>query len=324
MPEAEPGKQIVFLMGPTASGKTDLAIELCRNTAASLISVDSALVYRGMDIGTAKPDAATLRHYPHRLVGIRDPASPYSASDFVRDAWQAIEDAHSQGRLPILVGGTMMYFKALREGLQGLPAGDPQIRAKLERRAGQEGWPALHAELMDVDPETAARLHPNHGQRILRALEVHRITGRPLSHIHATQGGSQLTAEHDLLQLAIMPRRRETLYQRIEERLEKMFESGFVDEVRALYERDDLHGELPSIRAVGYQQLWSFFEGKYDLGEAVHRSLVATRHLAKRQLTWLRSWPELTTLYTDDLQGRTLEDSVLALEVLKILGLKPS
>lgn len=319
-PSSKPS--VVFLMGPTASGKTDLAIGISEKTPSDLISVDSALVYRGMDIGSAKPDAETLAKHPHKLIDIRDPSEPYSAADFVEDALKEIEASHAQNKLPILVGGTMLYFKALFEGLEDLPAADPEIRAEIDDLAAKQGWPAVHAELAKVDPITAARLHPNHNQRIQRALEVYRITGKPLSEIHAGQDSEPLSEKYDVRQLAIMPRDRKTLHERIEKRLEIMFENGFIEEVESLFKRADLHTELPSIRAVGYRQLWSYLEGECDLGEAKFRALVATRNLAKRQLTWLRSWPELTILYTDDEQGRTLDMSEMVAQALKILKLE--
>ena len=308
-------------MGPTASGKTELAIAIAKQLPADLISVDSALVYRGMDIGTAKPDAETLARYPHKLVDIRDPADAYSAADFVDDALIAIDAAHQQGRVPILVGGSMLYFKALFEGLDDLPAANVQIRAEIEQRAEREGWPALHAELQKVDSATAARLHPHHNQRIQRALEVYRLTGKSMTEIHAQQQQQRLSKRFDVRQLAIMPSDRKILHERIKNRLDAMFKAGFVDEVRTMYERNDLHRELPSVRAVGYRQLWSYFDSEYDFEEAQFRALVATRNLAKRQLTWLRSWPKLTILYTDDACGGTVKTTDFVGQALKNLNL---
>lgn len=312
---------VIFIMGPTASGKTDLAIELSKLIPSELISVDSALVYRGMDIGSAKPDAETLGKYPHRLVDIRDPADAYSAADFIEDAQSAIDDIVGSGKTPILVGGTVLYFKALLEGMDGMPAADPKMRKAIEERAEKLGWPALHEELKQIDPETAARLHPNHNQRIQRALEVYQITGRPMSAIHAEQASSEFSDRYKVHQLAIMPTDRKTLHERIEKRLDLMFQAGFVDEVRAMHERKDLHRELPSVRAVGYRQLWSYLDGECDLDEAQFRALVATRNLAKRQLTWLRSWPELPVLYTDNAEGVTLSGSEIVSQALKLLNL---
>ncbi len=308
-------------MGPTASGKTDLALALAEQMPCHLVSVDSALVYKGMDIGSAKPDRGTLAKYPHALVDIRDPAEPYSASDFVEDALFEIERAHKQNKVPVLVGGTMLYYKVLMEGLDDLPAADPDLRASIDARAKVEGWPALHAELAKVDPETAARLHPNHNQRIQRALEVYEITGRPLSGIHASQKTRNLDDMYDIRQLAMMPHERKTLHERIELRLEKMFAEGFLEEVASLYKRGDLHRELPSIRAVGYRQVWAYFEGEYGLEEARFKALVATRNLAKRQLTWLRGWESLPILYTDNEQGRKLPVAELVTRTLNLLDL---
>jgi len=314
-------KPVIFLMGPTASGKTDLAIALSNEFPCHLISVDSALVYRGMNIGSAKPGRKTLVNYPHALIDIRDPAEPYSASDFVDDALAEIKKAHQEEKVPLLVGGTMLYYKALMEGLDDLPPADPVIRAEIDLRGEKEGWPALHAELAKFDPETAARLHPNHNQRIQRAFEVYMVTGQPLSKIHAGQQSQQLGETYNLRQLAIMPSDRKVLHERIEMRLENMFDEGFLEEVRVLHERGDLHPELPSVRAVGYRQVWSYLDGECDLDEARYRALVATRNLAKRQLTWLRSWESAAILYTDNQQGRKLTETELATKALNLLDL---
>lgn len=315
-------KQVIFLTGPTASGKTDLAIELSKIIPADLISVDSALVYKGMDIGTAKPDKETLKQYPHRLVDIRDPADAYSASDFRDDALEAIAEIHDVGRTPILVGGTVLYYKALLNGLDGLPPSNPIIRAKIEARAEEKGWPAVHEELREIDPVTAERLHPHHNQRIQRALEVYEITGQTMTEIHRQQvGQDSFASQYDLRQLMMMPRERSTLHDRIEKRLGIMFEQGLVDEVREMFERGDLTTEHPSVRAVGYRQLWSYFEGDYDLDEAKFRILVGTRKLAKRQLTWFRSWPNLTNLFTDFADSSPLGKEQLVKEALKIFNL---
>ncbi|MFX4227049.1 MAG: tRNA (adenosine(37)-N6)-dimethylallyltransferase MiaA [Porticoccaceae bacterium] len=314
-------KPVYFLMGPTASGKTDLAIAISEELPCHLISVDSAQVYRNLDIGSAKPDRETLAKYPHALIDIRDPGEPYSASDFVDDALVEIRKAHDQDKIPLLVGGTMLYYKALMEGLDELPAASPEIRARIDARAAVEGWPALHAVLAKIDPESAARLHPNQGQRIQRALEVYEITGRSISEVHAEQEGSRLDELYDVHQLAIMPRDRKTLHERIELRLKKMFDEGLLEEVESLYRRGDLHTELPSIRAVGYRQVWLYLEGEYDLDEARYRALVATRNLAKRQLTWLRGWETIPILYTDNEQGRKLPLAGLVTRALNLLNL---
>lgn len=301
---------VVFLMGPTAAGKTALAVELAQRFPVELISVDSALVYRGLDIGAARPDAATLELAPHRLLGIRDVATPYSAADFRTDALAAIEEIHAAGRLPLLVGGTMMYFKSLVGGLADLPAADPTVRARLEAQAAAEGWPALHRRLAAVDAVTAARLSPNDSQRLQRALEVYELTGKPLSEHHREQQQDVILYDngaatwpgfaYNVHSFAVSPRQRASLHRRIETRLLQMFDAGLVDEVRNFYQRGDLSADLPAMRAVGYRQVWDYLAGRYDYATLVDKSLVATRQLAKRQLTWLRSWPELTWLYSDD------------------------
>jgi len=289
---------IIFLMGPTASGKTDLAVSLAERLPCGIISVDSALVYRGMDIGTAKPDAATLAKAPHRLIDIRDPAEPYSAAEFRRDALAAIEDIVAAGKTPLLVGGTMLYFKALMEKLADLPAADPPIRERLEQEAAEHGWPHLHARLMEVDPVTAARLHPNHSQRIQRALEVYELTGKPMSLLQQQSGG-ELLGEHYRIHAFAPDVPRPELHRRIAARFHAMLDAGFVDEVRALHERGDLHPGLPSIRSVGYRQVWAYLDGEYDYNTMIQKGISATNGLAKRQMTWLRSWDGLYWLGTD-------------------------
>lgn len=283
-------------MGPTASGKTDLAIALARALDGELISVDSASVYRGLDIGTAKPA------YPHHLVDICDPAQVYSAAHFRRDAQAAIRAVRARGRRPILVGGTMLYYRALLAGLSPLPEADPALRRDLEIRARREGWPALHAELREVDPVAAARIHPNHSQRIQRALEVYRLSGTRLSEL---QRADPAPAREAALCVALAPRDRGELHGRIERRFARMMRQGFLAEVRALHARGDLHAGLPAIRAVGYRQLWAHLEGEGDLEGALDRGIAATRQLAKRQFTWLRKWPELRWIYTDR-EGRVV------------------
>lgn len=285
-------------MGPTAAGKTDLAVALTERLPCEIISVDSAMVYRGMDIGTAKPDAATLAKAPHRLVDIRDPAEAYSAADFRRDALQAMADITAAGRIPLLVGGTMLYFKALLESLADLPPADAAIRARLEAEAAAQGQPALHARLAEVDPVTAARLHPNHSQRIQRALEVFELSGRPLSALQAESGGELLSDRYRVHAFAIAVERAE-LHRRIAARFHAMLAAGFIDEVRRLHERGDLHPGLPSIRAVGYRQVWAWLEAEYDYNTMIEKGISATRGLAKRQGTWLRGWDGLYWLGTD-------------------------
>jgi tRNA dimethylallyltransferase len=281
-------KLVVCLMGPTASGKTDAAIRLADAFELDLVSVDSALVYRGMDIGTAKPDPATLRRYPHALVDIRDPEEPYSAGDFVRDATTAIERSHELGRVPLLVGGTMMYFRSLIDGIAALPAADASVRSALEREAARDGWPALHGQLADIDPGAAARINENDSQRIQRALEVYRISGRTLT---AWQQETRAPSAFEFLCFALLPAPRAGLHARIEQRFDGMFANGFVDEVARLRARPDLTADHSSMRAVGYRQVWGLLRGDYGLSEAKARALAATRQLAKRQLTWLRGLP---------------------------------
>lgn len=286
---------VIFLMGPTASGKTALAIELVKRLPCDIISVDSALIYRGMDIGTAKPTAEELAQAPHRLLDIRDPSQAYSAADFRQDALREIEAIVAQGRIPLLVGGTMLYYKALLEGLSPLPAADPVIRQAIEAEASLSGWETLHAQLQSIDPVAAARIHPNDPQRLSRALEVYRISGQTLTELTQTKG-EQLP--YRTLQFAIAPTDRELLRQRIAERFHLMLSQGFEQEVRALYERGDLNADLPSIRCVGYRQMWEYLDGQISYDEMVYRGIVATCQLAKRQMTWLRSWQNVTWLET--------------------------
>jgi tRNA dimethylallyltransferase len=277
----------VFLMGPTASGKTAVAVQLVQRLPLELISVDSALVYRGMDIGTAKPDRETLRRAPHRLINIRDPSEPYSAAQFRDDALREMDDICARGNTPLLVGGTMLYFRALEKGLSELPGADPEIRARLETQARSRGWQALHRRLAGIDPAAAARIHPNDPQRIQRALEVYELTGMSLSELY--RDGAPPPATYRFLKIVLAPREREILHRRIEQRLRDMLEQGFLDEVRTLYERGDLDPDLPSMRAVGYRQAWGYLAGELSAGEWQQRALTATRQYAKRQLTWLRA-----------------------------------
>ncbi len=279
----------VCLMGPTAAGKTGVAIDLAERGPFEVLSVDSAMVYRGMDIGTAKPGPDVLAAVPHRLIDIRDPAQAYSAGAFRRDALAAINEIVGEGRVPLLVGGTMLYFRALERGLAPLPKADPALRAKLDERGAREGWPVLHAELAEADPDAAAKIHPNDPQRIQRALEVYALTGEPISRLQ------QLTAHAPVsfLKLAYAPADRADLHTRIGQRFEAMLTEGFVDEVRGLYDRGDLNPRLPSMRSVGYRQLWDHVAGQISLEEAIENALVATRRLAKRQMTWLRSERDL-------------------------------
>jgi tRNA dimethylallyltransferase len=304
---------VIFLMGPTASGKTDLAMALYDLMPVELISVDSALVYRGMDVGSAKPSKDELAKYPHHLIDIRDPSEPYSAADFVNHAERVIAEIHARGKIPLLVGGTMLYFRALLDGLADMPEADAEVRAKIERDAEQFGWPYVHQQLAAVDPQMAAEIHPNHSQRLSRALEVFLVTGKTMSQLRVEQSQNQQAAFADrfsLTQMAISPRDRSVLHQRIEQRFSKMLEQGLVDEVRQLYTRGDLHEDLPAIRAVGYRQVWEFLDHKLNYDEMRERGIIATRQLAKRQLTWLKNWPvepsPIFWLYTQDEQGSTL------------------
>ncbi len=279
-------------MGPTASGKTALAVELVKHFGCEIVSVDSAMVYRGMDVGTAKPGPDILAAAPHRLIDILDPAESYSAARFRTDALAAMQEISAAGRIPLLVGGTMLYFDALQHGLSELPPADPEVRAQLDTRAASEGWPALHAELAKLDPVAAARIHPNDPQRIQRALEVCYISGRPLSELQ--QQSAVSPSEYRYVKLALAPVERVVLHEIIEQRFRSMMAEGFLDEVTCLKERGDLNAGLPSMRAVGYRQLWQHLDGECDLDEAVRRGVVATRRYAKRQLTWLRSEPDVT------------------------------
>ncbi|MEG9499526.1 tRNA (adenosine(37)-N6)-dimethylallyltransferase MiaA [Mannheimia indoligenes] len=291
----KPNKPLaLFLMGPTASGKTDLAIALRQELPVEVISVDSALIYKGMDIGTAKPSKAELALAPHRLIDILDPTESYSAMNFHSDALREMADITAQGRIPLLVGGTMLYYKALLEGLSPLPSADPTIRAEIEARAKQQGWAVLHQELVKIDPVAGARINPNDSQRINRALEVFYITGRTMTELTAQQGEA---LPYNILQFAIAPEDRAVLHQRIEQRFHKMIDLGFEEEVKRLFLREDLHINLPSIRCVGYRQMWEYLQGDISLDEAIFKGICATRQLAKRQITWLRGWQgELTWL----------------------------
>ncbi len=310
-------------MGPTASGKTDLAIQLCQHLPVELISVDSTLVYRDMDIGTAKPSAAELAAAPHRLIDIRDPAEPYSVADFLADAEREIADIHAQGKIPLLVGGTMLYFRALLDGLAEMPAADSEVRAAIEKDAAQHGWPYIHQQLAEVDPQTAADIHPNHSQRLSRALEVYRVSGKTMSQLReaqAAQAGPRFAERFSLAQIAIAPRDRRLLHSRITLRFEKMLEQGLVDEVRRLHDRGDLHKDLPAMRAVGYRQVWDYLEGELTQAEMLERGVIATRQLAKRQFTWLRDWPELNWLYTEDVTGMPLAREEIVASALNFIG----
>ena len=325
----------IFLMGPTASGKTDLAIALCECLPCDIISVDSAMIYRGMDIGTAKPDASELARAPHRLIDICDPADTYSAADFRRDALAEMAEISGRGRIPLLVGGTMMYFKALLQGMSTLPSANPELRARIEAEAQVRGWACLHEELSASDPVAGRLIHPNNRQRLTRAIEVIRLTGRPISELWQADSGTSQAPEgssiedytyftrwqadesaglpYTVFQFALAPAERTVLHERIGKRFLAMLEAGFLDEVRSLMARGDLGSGLPSMRCVGYRQALDYLSGQCDYETFVNRGMAATRQLAKRQLTWLRKWPDVHWLNNGDPQ--------VVLETLKNSGL---
>ena len=285
---------VIFLQGPTAVGKTDLAVALVQRLPFDIVSVDSAMVYRGLDIGTAKPDAGTLAHAPHRLIDILDPSESYSAARFRNDARLEIAAIHATGRIPLLVGGTGLYFRALEQGLSRLPGADPALRARLARDCRRLGSAALHDRLSGIDPEAAARIHPNDPQRIQRALEVFELTGRPLS--AQQREGDRETLPFRVVKIAVLPDDRQVLHARIARRFQEMLERGFIDEVAVLRTRGDLDLSLPALRAVGYRQVWHYLDGAMDYNQMVERGIIATRQFAKRQLTWLRGEPGLERL----------------------------
>lgn len=288
MEDNQKQKPIICLMGPTASGKTQLAVQLVQQFPLEIVSVDSAMVYRGMDIGTAKPDAAILKIAPHWLINLRDPAEPYSAAQFCIDAHAAIQDIHARNKIPLLVGGTMLYFRALLKGFSDLPSADADFRAQLIAEANHLGWPALHARLQSIDPIVAARIHPNDSQRIQRALEVIQLSGKSFS---SMQNHNQFWLKNNkIIVFGLVPRDRKILHQRIAYRFRQMLKMGLIDEVAVLFARGDLTPELPAIRAAGYHQVWDYLAGNMSLIEMEERAIIATRQLAKRQLTWLRHW----------------------------------
>ena len=293
--DAQPA--IVALAGPTASGKSAAALALAQHLDAEIVSVDSALVYRSMDIGTAKPAPDERARVPHHLIDIRDPAESYSAAEFAEDAQRLVREIRARGKRVVLAGGTMLYFKALFEGLAAMPPADAQLRAEIEAEAAAQGWPALHAQLAQVDPATAARLAPNDAQRIQRALEVFRLTGQPLSRFHENDArGEGLRPDRFL---SLEPADRAWLHERIAQRFDAMLAAGFLDEVRRLRARGDLHAQLPSMRAVGYRQAWEALDGLFPLESVRERGIAATRQLAKRQLTWLRGMPQRQVVACD-------------------------
>ena len=296
MPPSSPAAATwIGLAGPTASGKTAAALALARALPVEIISVDSALVYRGMDIGTAKPSAQEQALVPHHLIDIREPTDSYNAGAFVRDATRLVEEIRARGRLPLLVGGTMLYFNALIHGIDEMPSAAPELRERIELEAAEQGWPAMHAQLAKVDAITAARLAPNDSQRIQRALEVWHASGRPLSSFHAERAASA-AAPGPLALLSLEPQERSWLHERIAQRFDAMLAAGFVDEVRALRARGDLNPELPAMRCVGYRQAWEALDRLWPDDELRERGIAATRQLAKRQITWLRSMPQRTVV----------------------------
>jgi tRNA dimethylallyltransferase len=314
----------IFIMGPTASGKTDLALQLCKRLPCDIVSVDSAMIYRGMDIGTAKPCAAELAQAPHRLIDICDPVDTYSAADFRRDALAEMAKITAAGRIPLLVGGTMMYFKALLHGMSDLPSASPQVREQLVQQAQLQGWEALHRELAAADPVAARLIHPNNRQRLIRALEVQRLTGQPISslwqapdtidkatnasaadnedytYVTRWQADAGSSLPYTVAQLAIAPQQRQILHDRIRQRFLMMLDTGLLSEVEGLMARGDLNSSMPSMRCVGYRQAWEYLSGQCDHAVFVDKGVAATRQLAKRQLTWLRKWPDVCWLDSDN------------------------
>jgi len=297
----------IFLMGPTAAGKTALACVLADRFAVDLISVDSALVYRGLNVGAAKPEPATLAQYPHRLIDIREPSQPYSAADFRADAWREMQSTTAKCRIPLLVGGTGLYFRALQSGLSDLPEANPEVRQRLAAEAAEHGWASLHTRLARLDPAAASRIRAGDAQRIQRALEVIELTGKALS---AQQGAMPARFAYRVLKLALIPQDRALLHARIGQRMDAMIAQGFLDEIRTLRVRGDLHEDLPAMRAVGYRQGWQYLDGQFDAGEFRDRAIFATRQLAKRQLTWLRA--ELDARVFDPFSPRHQDSAVNA------------
>jgi len=308
-------------MGPTAAGKTDLAIALTEQLPCDIISVDSALIYRGMDIGTAKPDQDTLLKAPHRLINIMDASERYSVAQFYSDALKEMRDISSKGRIPLLVGGTMMYYRILTQGIAALPSANEAIRQEIKQQAKEHGWEYVHAELARVDPDSAARIKPTDPQRLQRALEVFRVSGQTMTQIWSEQGrltsnasqagytiseagiGGLPAVPFNLINISVSPLDRSVLHQRIEQRFDIMLKKGFIEEVEKFYRSGKVHSEMPSMRCVGYRQVWEFLEGTLDKIAMRERGIIATRQLAKRQLTWLRSWPDLNSLETNDVKN---------------------
>ena len=309
----------IFIMGPTASGKTDIAIELRKHLPVDLISVDSVQIYRQLDIGSAKPDVSTLTDHPHRLIDIKDPVEAYSVAEFLHDARQQMAEITAKGRIPLLVGGSMLYFKILLEGLSDLPEADQGVRDEIQRHADEFGWPSLYHELQQIDPQTAKKLHPNHSQRIQRALEVYKLTGLSMSELQVAAANNGIRDHYKVVQFSLIFNDRAVLHRRIEQRFEQMMTKGLLAEVNDLYRRGDLHPNLPSMRAAGYQQIWQHLDGYCSLDEAVQKSIIASRQLAKRQITWLRNWPEVNEICVDSGETDTSTKNSCN-ECLKILS----
>ncbi|MEM9100860.1 MAG: tRNA (adenosine(37)-N6)-dimethylallyltransferase MiaA [Pseudomonadota bacterium] len=297
---------VIFLMGPTASGKTSLAMALSKQLPIEIISVDSALVYKGLVIGAAKPTTQELLEYPHHLIDIRDVTEPYSAANFREDAEKLIIEILGKGKIPLLVGGTMLYFKALLSGLADLPAADPSVRQQLDEEAKIHGLAYMHQQLEKVDPESAKRIHPNDPQRMLRALEVFKVSGKSLTQHREMQ--KTIAFPYNVIQLAIAPKERSELHQRIEARFDGMINEGFVEEVRHFWQREDVDESLPAMKSVGYRQIWQYLDGDLSFNEMQKRAVVASRQLAKRQLTWLRSWPHVHWL--DSLDQKVVDKAL--------------
>lgn len=285
--------KIICLMGPTASGKTDLAMQLAQQFPCEIISVDSAMIYRGMDIGTAKPTPAQLREVPHYLIDIRDPAETYSVAEFCTDATKLIDEIIQRNKIPLLVGGTMMYFKSLQQGLSQLPSANNEIRQQISFEAEQVGWAAMHQRLAEIDPIAAQRIKPNDAQRLQRCLEIYRLTGKTITELQQEEVRNQYLANYQIINLGLMPDDRADLHTKIKQRFEQMLKLGLIEEVEQLFKRPDLHCNLPSMRSVNYRQVWDYLAGEINFAEMKEKAIIATRQLAKRQMTWMRSWENL-------------------------------
>ena len=303
----------IFIIGPTAAGKTGLAISLMKSFPFEIISVDSALVYKGMDIGTAKPSREELQEAPHRLISFLDPSQPYSAADFSNDALREMKEITADGKIPLLVGGTMLYFRALEYGLAKLPVANEAVRSELRSKADKHGWKYLHEYLKKIDPVSGERIHPNDQQRIQRALEVYKLTGKTMTFLQAE--AKNIEFPFRLMKIALIPESREWIRDLAEKRFDQMLESGFINEVKALYNRGNLSSDLPAIKSVGYRQVWEYIDGKIDFDEMRLRAIIATRQLAKRQMTWMRSEKNITPF---DAKGYNVEEVVS--DIKKFLG----